>query len=231
MKKLFIQKFLPGSLESELPYYDKIRSFDEANFAILENTMMIYFKNGRIEEYPLTFVENDYPMLVRRALFDDGKPFRVITTLIDPTIITFGSMHNIGYAINFKLKNDDNPDYKQTNYRTDINEYIDQFKEQLIRFKEKYGKVQLSNYEEMVINWACYEILLLRRNGLFDDQIESQIIDTVTKAGSKLIPQYDKSHITVAKGQIRMNCDYEGMWDHLKRYYMMHFNTPIEMDS
>jgi hypothetical protein len=227
MQTLKIQKSLPGVLESELYYFEKIKGFEYSSFKISNEIMIIYFKNGIIEDYPLTFLENEYPMLVRRGLFKDGKPFRVITSELDPTILTIGSLIGIGYAINFKLIQSNTSSFDSPKYKTDINEYIEQFKEQLTMFKNKYGNVLLSNFEEMVINWACYEILLLRRDGLFDKQIETQIINTVTEAASKLLLSYNDSHKTIAKSQIMMNCDWEGMWEHLKKYYMRHFNTPI----
>ncbi|EON77700.1 hypothetical protein ADIS_1919 [Lunatimonas lonarensis] len=114
-----------------------------------------------------------------------------------------------------------------TNYKTDGNEYMGHLQEQLVALKNTKGRVGISDLEEIVINFACFEILELRRNGVEDLFIETNIINSITKAASQLVPQYDDSHAAIAKMQIPMNCDWEGMWEHLKRYYLNNFNTSI----
>jgi hypothetical protein len=228
MKKLKIVKSIKGSLASENHYFETVKNFEGAIFEISNDILILYYNSGKIEEYNLIFLEKDYPMLIRRGLFKDKVPFRVITSDYNENVLTIGSMHGIGYAVNFELNSADDDSYAKPSYNADVSEYINNLQEQLTIVYNRDGRVTIPKLEEMVINFACLEILMLKRQGINDRIVTDSIINGITTAASQIVSEYDESHAEIAKSSISMNCNWDGMWDHLKKYYKKNFNSNIE---
>jgi hypothetical protein len=107
------------------------------------------------------------------------------------------------------------------------NEYISFLQEKVGLIKQKKGRVLISDVEELVINFACFEILCLRRIGIYEKNSESKIITDITSVAKYLISEYDDSHVSIAKMQIPNNCNWDGMWEHLRKYFKNNFNANI----
>jgi hypothetical protein len=88
------------------------------------------------------------------------------------------------------------------------------------------GKLTIENVDAEVINHSCLQILQCRREGI--ETNEMGIIEAFTTAATELIPQYTKERSAHAFVGVMANCQWEGMWDHLRNYFQKTHGISID---
>lgn len=228
-KQLVLEESIPGNIASERPYFDYLCSWDGSLMDLENEKLTITLLNGNKIKIKLTFFEIDSPMIVHTGELDKNFKFRVITSENHFKSITFGSTKGSGFGILFNLKNKSKESVSERDNKIDFeDQYISFFKDKLLFLNQKNGRVSLQEFEELTINFACFEILCLRRKGIFNNHSETRIINDITTIAKRIIPEYNDSHISIAKMQIPMNCNWDGMWLHLQKYFRNNFNTMIQ---
>lgn len=226
-KKLVLFETMAGAVPSEKPYFNSIKDWNGAKVSINDNELYLLLPNKKTMKIKLSFYERDGFMIVRRGILNGNFPIRVITLENSLETITIGSFEKNGFAVLFNILDISQSSKDFSRNIENENHYRSFFEDKLSIINQKKGKVLISEFEELVINYICLEILCLRRIGQYNAKIEVRITTDITSVAKSIISEYNESHVEIAKMQIPMNCNWDGMWEHLRKYFKDNFNANI----
>jgi hypothetical protein len=89
----------------------------------------------------------------------------------------------------------------------------------LADFHHTHGDLPDEVLKAEVINNACLDILLLRRQGCQDRAQENFIINTYIEVAREITPVFDDRYAAIANVGIRQHVEWSGMWDFLDKYF------------
>ena len=99
----------------------------------------------------------------------------------------------------------------------------------MANFHHIHGSLPDEALKAEVINNACLDILLLRKQGCHDKTQEAFIIKTYIEVAREIAPVFDDTYASIANLGIRQNVEWGGMWDFLKAYFRDKHNRYIDM--
>jgi hypothetical protein len=226
-KKLVLFETMAGAIPSEKPYYNSIKDWNGAKVSIHDSELYLLLPNKKTMNIKLSFYERDSSMIIRRGLLNGNFPIRVITVENSFETITIGSFEKNGFAVLFNILDISQSSKDFTRNIENENHYRSFFEDKLSIINQKKGRVVISEFEELVINYICLEILCLRRIGQYDAKFEIKITTDITSVAKSMVSEYNESHVEIAKMQVPMNCNWDGMWEHLRKYFKNNFNANI----
>ena len=89
----------------------------------------------------------------------------------------------------------------------------------LANFHQIHGDLPDEALKSEVINNACLDILLLRKQGQRDRAQENHIIKTYIEVAREIAPVFDDRYAAIANVGIRQHVEWSGMWDFLRNYF------------
>ena len=89
----------------------------------------------------------------------------------------------------------------------------------LANFHNIHGDLPDEVLKSEVINNACLDILLLRKQGLRDRAQENLIIKTYIEVAREIAPVFDDRYAAIANVGIRQHVEWSGMWEFLRNYF------------
>lgn len=98
----------------------------------------------------------------------------------------------------------------------------------LASFHQLHGVLPDEALKSEVINNACLDILLLRKQGQRDRALEHDIIKTYIEVAREIAPVFDDRYAAIANVGIRQHVEWSGMWDFLKNYFRETHQRSIE---
>ncbi len=97
----------------------------------------------------------------------------------------------------------------------------------LANFHYNHGDLTDEALKAEVINNACLDILILRKQGCHDLAQENFIISTYIEVAREIAPVFDDCYASIANVGIRQHVEWSGMWDFLKAYFKNTHNREI----
>jgi len=97
----------------------------------------------------------------------------------------------------------------------------------LANFHHHHSHLPEEALKAEVINNACLDILLLRRQGCRDPAKENFIINTYIEVAREIAPSFDDLYATIANVGIRQHVEWSGMWGFLQSYFKETHNREI----
>ena len=89
----------------------------------------------------------------------------------------------------------------------------------LANFHNIHGDLPDEVLKSEVINNACLDILLLRKQGQRDRAQENLIIKTYIEVAREIAPVFDDQYAAIANVGIRQHVEWSGMWEFLRNYF------------
>ena len=89
----------------------------------------------------------------------------------------------------------------------------------LANFHHIHGSLPDEALKSEVINNACLDILVMRKQGRRDRAQENLIIKTYIEVAREITPVFDDLYASIANVGIRQHVEWSGMWDFLKKYF------------
>jgi hypothetical protein len=131
MKKLHLISVNPGSYTKEKPIYTRLQGFNNALVELSETSISIKGKNNQTFFSHLQKVEEDFLTISYQGAYEDGTAFRLVmpggtakAILVargEGESISFGDLTGDGYAVNFDLVDENQPDSAYNQESRDIN--------------------------------------------------------------------------------------------------------------
>ena len=110
MNKIHLEAVNIGNFAKDKPFYERLKTFNNAKIEITDNFIKIICKNGDVFSSKLVKVEKDSLTITYEGKYEDGTPFRLVKQISNNKWFSIGDLTGDGYAVYFNIVDLSEPD-------------------------------------------------------------------------------------------------------------------------